>query len=1551
MALFFQQVWALTLKDLRIILFGPWISTPIRAFIFPVLFVVFLCYSKNLFFPPTEQGIGQPHGVRSLPDALSNASGGRNQLVFVDNGFRTGQIGQVISSLVASTNGTGIESYVLKSEPELLAQCQSASSGSSKCIAAATFHSSPSEGEGDRWNYTIRADGSLKGGSNVHSADNDAQIYTLPLQRAIDLAIAGDIQSASQVVSEIPFTSMTNEDQRRLIQEGFMDRIDRILAIAYFIAMVGVLYQLAGRVATEREIGMAQLLDTMMPNTRRWETQAARLSSHFIAFVFVYAPGWIAMGAVIGAMSFTNTSIIIPIVSHLLSGISLTASGLFFGCCFQKSQMSGFTAVIVSLILAVGALVSGDIAAGWIIFLSLLLPPMNYMYLLKLTARWESHGQAASLVASLPTDHSSVPILVFWAFCIVHAATYVLGGSLIEKLCWGTASSRRTVQPPDLAVAVRLRQFTKIYSATNLQKFFSVFTRIQPADFTAVDRLNLEVVRGEVMVLLGANGSGKSTTLDSLAGLQTPTSGSIDLSFASTGASFGHCPQKNVLWEELTVRQNIAIFDSIKSISKRPSKAQQAELVEACDLTKKASSKAGSLSGGQKRKLQLALMFAGNSTVCCVDEVSSGVDPLSRRKLWDILLRDMGRRTILLTTHYLDEADFLADRIAILSHGVLKASGTPVELKERLGTGHQIRVRNNLVSDSSQLHDDVNHNSDHVFTTDSPQNTCRLLRKLEAQGVSDYEAEGPTLEDVFLQVASKDSRSHSTSPQTTEEIHRSTERFGNEMYEPSTKQEGKMFTLQSGQKTTVFTQMKILLHKRFTLFRRSPVLHLASILIPVVSVSCCTIFLRNLSVASCAPDDAAQGPATDPSLSISYMRFIAGPRQKVSTNSIERALGGQPREVIMVDTLAELNDKVKVEFGNLTGAFYLGDEPTFAWLAEESPAFGHVTQNILDNLLLNTTIDSSFEPLMTPATGDIGSLIIFTTICGLAMAVYPALLGLYPVFERLKGIRAMHYSNGIQAIPLWLAYLASDFSVTLVVSTVSVIVLSASTSVWYHLEYLFVVFLLYGAASTLSCYVLSLFVSSQLDAFAIGAAVQAAAYFIFFVANMITFSTNTDPSSLNSTLNIVFYSLGFLAPAFSMTRALYISLNMFGISCQDDYLASYPGSIGVYGGPILYLCLQSIALFSLLFWKEAGYIPQLPINLWSRAERLRDEEGMELSSQASHSNVYWSNDASCLEAIHLQKDFGKFTAVEDVTLVVPKSTCFALLGPNGAGKTTCISMIRGDVPPSSRNTEILVDGSSILKHRQEARSKLGVCPQIDPLDNMTVMEHLRFYADARGLKDPMHNIGTLLRGLGLSEFSNRIAAELSGGNKRKLSLGIALIGNPSVLLLDEPSSGMDALSMRLMWRVLAGVTPGRALVLTTHSMEEATALASHIGIVARKMLAQGSVDALRQEYGGGYIAHILHDDAPHTRTEDMAAIWAWIMGTFSGARNLDPVVQRRGQMRVEIPLSTSGGLRRSLVDVMESIELGKRALGIRHYSVSRTTLDHVFSTVVGEYEE
>jgi ATP-binding cassette subfamily A (ABC1) protein 3 len=211
-------------------------------------------------------------------------------------------------------------------------------------------------------------------------------------------------------------------------------------------------------------------------------------------------------------------------------------------------------------------------------------------------------------------------------------------------------------------------------------------------------------------------------------------------------------------------------------------------------------------------------------------------------------------------------------------------------------------------------------------------------------------------------------------------------------------------------------------------------------------------------------------------------------------------------------------------------------------------------------------------------------------------------------------------------------------------------------------------------------------------------------------------------------------------------------------------------------------------------------------------------------------------------------------------------------------------LIRGDIHPSRRGGgSIIVDGHQVSKHRAQARSHLGVCPQFDAMDQLSVLESLRFYARIRGVADIEHNVTAVLRAVGLQAFSSRMAADLSGGNKRKLSLGIALMGNPSVLLLDEPSSGMDAAAKRIMWKTLAGVVVGRSILLTTHSMEEAGALADRAGIMAKRMLAMGTTDELRRRPGAAYHVLIITKTAPHTSDEEMKRIADWIVAAFPSA--------------------------------------------------------------------
>jgi ATP-binding cassette, subfamily A (ABC1), member 3 len=439
---------------------------------------------------------------------------------------------------------------------------------------------------------------------------------------------------------------------------------------------------------------------------------------------------------------------------------------------------------------------------------------------------------------------------------------------------------------------------------------------------------------------------------------------------------------------------------------------------------------------------------------------------------------------------------------------------------------------------------------------------------------------------------------------------------------------------------------------------------------------------------------------------------------------------------------------------------------------------------------------------------------------------------------------------------------------------------------------------------------------------------------------------------IDRNVNICHFTIAAISPVANLTRALFLTLNVFSITCRDREFASYPGSTTTYGGPILYLILQSFILFGLLLWWDSGSL----LRRFSRQKQVVEvEEQDTIQVEVSNELTRVSSSRDGLRLMNITKTFGKSTpAVDNITFGVPRGEVFALLGPNGAGKTTTISMVRGDLQPSRRGGDIVVDNVSVISHRAQARSHLGVCPQFDAMDTMSVKEHLYFYAKVRGVSDPRHNVDAVMRAVGITQYADRMAAALSGGNKRKLSLSIALMGNPSVLLLDEPSSGMDAASKRVMWRTLESIVPGRSLVLTTHSMEEADALATRAGIMAGKMLALGTTDYLRRKHGDSYYVHVVHQDAPHASNKAMQRIRDWVTDEFPGAS-----VERKvyaGQLRFSVPIRRTQAMdgeksvdTSGISSLFTALEKNKPSLQIEYYSVSRATLDQIFLKIVNKH--
>lgn len=235
-----------------------------------------------------------------------------------------------------------------------------------------------------------------------------------------------------------------------------------------------------------------------------------------------------------------------------------------------------------------------------------------------------------------------------------------------------------------------LRQKVPGITLKNLRKVY-------PDGKTAVVGLSLQMYQDQITVLLGHNGAGKSTVMSMLTGLLEPTSGSaivngfnIRTDMKRIQQSFGLCPQYNILFEDLTVKEHIFFYASLKGITRSQIEAEVNKYVTKIELTDKLNEPSKNLSGGQKRKLLVVLSLVGDSKVVLLDEPSSALDPSARRALWELLCEEKYGRTILLTTHFMEEAEVLGDRIAILNEGNLECVGSSFYLKKQYATGYRL---------------------------------------------------------------------------------------------------------------------------------------------------------------------------------------------------------------------------------------------------------------------------------------------------------------------------------------------------------------------------------------------------------------------------------------------------------------------------------------------------------------------------------------------------------------------------------------------------------------------------------------------------------------------------------------------------------------------------------------------------------------------------------------------------------------------------------------------------------------------------------------------
>jgi ABC-2 type transport system ATP-binding protein len=298
--------------------------------------------------------------------------------------------------------------------------------------------------------------------------------------------------------------------------------------------------------------------------------------------------------------------------------------------------------------------------------------------------------------------------------------------------------------------AVRCRDLVKVYPA-------------KPEPVRAVNGLDLDIERGECFGLLGPNGAGKTTTIEILEGLLRPTSGTVEVLGQTWGKAdrplrqrIGITLQETRLADKLTVLETATLFRSFYERGQNP-----ADVLGAVGLTEKQDAYVSKLSGGQRQRLAIACALVGEPDLLFLDEPTTGLDPQSRRQLWDIVrrLRSEGR-TILLTTHYMDEAERLCDRVAVVDHGKVIALGSPAELIARLGGDQVIEFsleEGSLSIESLQalpaaVRASQEENRYQIAVTAAHRTLPALLQMLQSAnlGLANLTTRHASLEDVFV---------------------------------------------------------------------------------------------------------------------------------------------------------------------------------------------------------------------------------------------------------------------------------------------------------------------------------------------------------------------------------------------------------------------------------------------------------------------------------------------------------------------------------------------------------------------------------------------------------------------------------------------------------------------------------------------------------------------------------------------------------------------------------------------------------------------------------
>jgi len=1046
----------------------------------------------------------------------------------------------------------------------------------------------------------------------------------------------------------------------------------------------------------------------------------------------------------------------------------------------------------------------------------------------------------------------------------------------------------------------------------------------------AVDGMSLEVRRGEIFALLGHNGAGKTTAINCITGMLPMTSGSIQVCSVDVATQLTEarrymsvCPQDNPLYFEFSVKEHLAFFAALRGVPSGEADKNISEALTAVGLQEKRDAVVKTLSGGQKRRLWVATSLLGATPMVFLDEPTSGMDPASRRDLWDLLV-DMKNhgRCILFTTHYLDEADVLAQRKAVLDQGKVRAFGTSWELKKQFGRGYHLRVickpsapdstveklRTKILTHVPSATLEVVLEEERSHAADAPKQWSFILPYTElhkfgsmlsdlensADGLAviDVALETTSLQEVFMALGQDSAKTSSTNG-----VRHNGERHDDvpgaqvalDLISPSTRQPVSWLR---GAMAVFGVRWMEVRQKRRTLW--------ATLLIPgallVYSAIEQSKDLRRMaedcdySASYCMTSMAMSGSVTGMFLSVCL--GIAVP-QFATTMVVDRT---------------QRCTYVATSQGLPLSAYWVG---TFL-------------NNYIHLLVLAALTPLVFFYYEAPFYGETKQMtkIIAASICG----PIPMLLFAYSMSRLFSTAEA---STKFFASICFLSSILPFFAVLMMTQMSMQMQINAARS-----------FLQYHDEETLA----------------------------------------NDPSmklgkSIHAWATYLHVSMCFVNPFYCLPGS-FAAIGLSTFSSNDFVLPGtdleFPSIFGSAAALPLVGAITLSCFLSMTLVYDADRIRRLFRSSTNSERNLGAdiEEGVAFANdpdvEREKQRVETLNPA---EQAVLYKNLAhtynpgsarEVQAVRGISLAVSRGECFTLLGPNGAGKTTTLDVLTGAIFPPTQG-EVSVNGHLVTGSADKQRAALqglGNCPQTDPLwPSLTGRQHLHFYAKIKGLPAQMQKqqAAALLKAMGFSDFdADKPTAGYSGGMRRKLALSIALIGSPPTLLLDEPSAAVDAAAKRHLWRVVRQRAQGQTVILTTHSMEEAEALSDRLAIqIQGRLRCVGTPDHIKITHGAGYQLEVLvKQSSAGTNSRTPAPdVLKFISKMCSNSEKL--LEYHEGRYLFEIPNLKAIGARQgelSLAAFFITMQKGYDQIGIEDYSISRPSLEQVFIRFSKEQE-